>query len=390
MKLLYTVCILTGVLCSGLTAGSLPTLEEIYEGEGEVDYVSLAALMIRDGHFDRAEAALKEVDPESKTVNWGMYWTVKGLLALRQADYEHARNFFIKAIVNGQSDKILDLYLAQAYFGLENYKATLATLKRAWDKAATMPDLYSIKLQCHWKLKQYDMAFAVLDEAEKKFPGDFSFIRQRILYLIELGLYREAVDLSSEFLKQNGDRAVVYLSLGEALRRSGRPDEAVLILEMARIKFPENATVLVSLAHSYIDRGSLRTGARLLEEAALFREKYLPEAIEIYRRAGELQRALFLNAELTDQKLKTRQRLGILIEMEKYAEAAALESRLSRLDLLSDQDIRYGLAYVKFRVGDFDGAEALLKDISDPALFNNVTKLMKAIDVYRQTEWFLP
>jgi hypothetical protein len=107
------------------------------------------------------------------------------------------------------------------------------------------------------------------------------------------------------------------------------------------------------------------------------------DAAELYRKAGEPYRALRLNALIEDQPRKLRQRLGILVDLERFEEVSALGPRLSRLGLLGDEALRYALAYAAFRTGQFDAADEALRGIGDPELFGKATALRQAMDACR-------
>jgi hypothetical protein len=93
---------------------------------------------------------------------------------------------------------------------------------------------------------------------------------------------------------------------------------------------------------------------------------------------------------VSDQQAKFKQRLGLLIEQERFEEAAALEPRLSRLGLLEDQELVYGLAYSYFRVGKLRQAEGWLQRISAPDLFHKVVELRRVMAACREAGWQCP
>ena len=69
------------------------------------------------------------------------------------------------------------------------------------------------------------------------------------------------------------------------------------------------------------------------------------------------------NARILDQKVKLKQRVAILIDLERFEAVSALEPRLSRMELLDDnQELRYALAYALFQVGEHRRAEAISKN----------------------------
>jgi tetratricopeptide (TPR) repeat protein len=88
-----------------------------------------------------------------------------------------------------------------------------------------------------------------------------------------------------------------------------------------------------------------------------------------------------------DQKAKIRQRLGLLIELERFEKAASLEPRLSRLGLLEDDSIRYALAYTYYKTGRLEKAETHAKRVLDPASYQKAIELHRAIDACRRSGW---
>jgi tetratricopeptide (TPR) repeat protein len=257
-------------------------------------------------------------------------------------------------------------------------------LDRAGGTVDNMPALHAMRVQCHWRLDDPSGTFGALAEAERKFPDRADFTRQRLHYLLRLGLYLEASRAGRAYLERAGASPEAYVTLGEALRRSLQLDEALNVLERGRLQYRWDERILVSLANAYLDKGLPRAAARILEEASALYAKYLPEAAELYCRGNELRRALYLNAQVPDQKVKTRQRLGILLDAGRFEEAAALESRLQRLGFFEDEDIRYALAYVRYRTGDYDGAEGHLQSIRRADLFQAAAELRRAIEVAKK------
>ena len=90
--------------------------------------------------------------------------------------------------------------------------------------------------------------------------------------------------------------------------------------------------------------------------------------------------------QVGDQKAKTRQRLGILLQLGRVEQACSLEPRLSRLGLLKDDQVRYALAYAQFRCGDLEQAANRLRGITKPSLFQAATDLRKAIEARRHAD----
>jgi tetratricopeptide (TPR) repeat protein len=212
-------------------------------------------------------------------------------------------------------------------------------------------------------------------------------LRRKVFYLVDMGLFLQAVVLSRQFLEGSGGKLEDYVAIGNALRASGELEEAALLLEYAQLTFPESAQVRKVLAHVYIDRGEMNAAADVLYQAALLDPILMTEAAELYRRAGQLHRALALNSQLADQPEKFRQRLALYLQMGSYEQAAAMEVPLRRVGLLQEEDLRYAIAYALFKIGDFVAAEAQLAELTRPDLFRKAAELRRSINDCAADQW---
>lgn len=366
---------------------------------GEIDYVALAAKLLQDDHLDRAADALAQVDLKQEGLDLQRYQSLRGIISLKQRDFPTAREAFQKALKLTRDDPVkkpdraqtiatLSLYLAQVHFGMKDHEAALATINRAWKSLREEPNAYLIRAQSAWELKQPELALEVLKAGNARFEEIDDFGRLSIFYLIELGLFQEVQRLSAQHLSRGSTAPMDYLSVGEALRRGKRLDDAVVILESGHLRFPKDDQLLLALAHTYMDLDRPLSAALVLEEAARLEPKYTVEAAELYRRAGRLERALSLNARVEDQKAKIKQRMSILLQQERFELVAAMKPALSRLGVLQDDDaVRYGLAYALYKVGEFRGAEQQLKAVRDRKIFDDGNELRRAMERCRATGW---
>jgi tetratricopeptide (TPR) repeat protein len=371
--------------CAAPPAPAAQGAKVVKAGEAlEIDHLKLAALMVRDGHYDRAEAELSQVDERAEGLDLPRYHTLRGLVALNAQKHELARDQFLAAQRSGQADPVVHVYLAQAYYALQAWKETLEALDRAGAAGEGFASLHAMRVQCCWRLKDASGAFGALAAAERRFPESAEFTRQRAFYLLELGFHKDAVEAGRAYLLRAGDSVNAYLALGEALRRARCYDEALEVLERGRLRHPHEELLVLSLSHAWLEKGSPRTAGVLLEEAAAGNPKYSAEAAELHRRGGDLRRALWINSGLGDQKVKARQRLGLLLEAERYDEALSLEERLRRHDLFVDEDVRYAFAVIRFRTGDLEESEAHLRGLTRADLFQAAAELRKAIEAAKE------
>lgn len=383
--LIWGVCFLGSppVLSAGGTREGGRTASAAGENE-EVDYLGIAALMVRDGNYGRAEAALEKADPGAEETDAAQYYTLKGLLAIRRSEFSAAIGDFEAAIENKQENPVIYVYLAQAYFGDGQYKKTVDAIGRVRN-VNQFPELIGIKAQSEWETGDVRGAFTTIDRAVEAFPSKHYFRQQKIFFLIELGLNQEAAAESKKYLDKVGDDPNAYLTIGEALRRGGEKDRAIRLYEGATLKFPENERVRLALANAYAENEQPFIAARLVEQAAAYNRELYHEAAELYRRAGVLDRALYLNSLVEDQKKKAVQRFNFLLEMERFEEAMALEKRLDRLGALEEDGMRYAMAYVHFLAQHFDRASEYLNRITSSEYFREATQLRKAVETVRSS-----
>ncbi len=352
-----------------------------------VDHLELAALMLRDGNLDRAATALAQVDLQAEETDLQRFHILSGLLHVRRAQHGEALDAFARAMALGEVDAVIHVHRAQSAFALERYALAIEALDDAGPAIARIASVYHMRAQSHWLLGQRADALAVMQQAAMLFPADRSFPRRRIFYLIDMGLHHRAAELGRAYLARFNAEATDHIAIANALRFSGDLAQALFFLEAARLKFPDNADVTKSLAAAYIQEGHYHSAAALIHDAALRDPVLLPEAAELYRRAGLPFLALSLNSRITDQAEKLKQRLAILIELGHHDQAVAMIDDIRRVRIDADESIRYALAYALFKSGQFDRAESYLAQISQPELFKKAIELRKAMQDCDQTAW---
>ena len=355
----------------------------------EIDYLGIAALMIRDGNYARAASALSNVDADRRSTDQSRYHTLNGLVDYQAADFASAAEHFELSILNGQDDQLVYAYLGQAYFVLGKHQKAINTIETLTD-FDQFPDLLGTKSQAHWYLGQITKAFTTLLEAISRYPDKPRFYQQRIFYLIELDLTREAAEQSATYFRLAGEEPDGYLTIGEALMRGAQYEQAIVTLEMAKLKFPDNERIRLSLARAYLESGSTLIAAKVVEEASLYNPEYNHDAAELYRRAEYFSRSLYLNSLAIDPQDKATQRFNILIEMERYEEALSLEARLLNLGLVEDNALRYALAYVHYQAGHYEQSIEYLNQITGSEYDRQVIQLTEAIEASknRKNQYF--
>jgi len=355
--------------------------------EAEVDYVELAAVLVRDGEYARAAEALKNVDPAAEGLDLIKFHTVRGMVALEQQQLEEAASAFADAIAAGQDDPLIHLYRAQAWFGLERFDDAIAAIEEAGSAVDGLAGAWLMRAHAQWMLGRRQAALQTLGTASQRFPENTSFQRRQVFYLIEAGLYQEASTLGRAYLARVEGKPEDFVAIGTALRRGRSFDEALRFLEAARIAHPEDGNIVKALAQTWLERGDPLAAAELLVQQAERDPSLLGEAAELFRRAGHPLRALALNTRVPESARKLKQRVGLLVELRRYDQVAGMEDALYRVGLLADEDLRYALAYAHFQAGDYERAERHLAALTRPELFRKATELRRLMQECAESRW---
>ncbi len=359
---------------------SAPIMAKEKDKLKEIDYVSLAALLVKGGDFLKADNALTKVKlPTIKKIDLPRYYTIKGLIKLRLQQYASARDSYINAQNHGQTDKQIFVYLAQAYYGLENYDKVLNALGKAGDVWAENSRVWLLKTLSYWAKKDYTNTMQTLLDAEKAFPHEKQFVQRRVFLLIELGLYQDAVQVGLASLENDISEAVDYQTIGKAMIEAGQYTHALPILEKAVLIYPQDVKLLRTLSRAYVLLGQFYSAATILEKAAAKDRTLNSEVAELYRKANKPEQALYYNQIVIDQNKKYKQRLAIYLDDNRFDDAIGMRDTLYRVGLLDDGNIRYALAYAYYSVGKYPNAESYLDGIRQPDLFRKATQLRKAM-----------
>ncbi|HBR98105.1 MAG TPA: hypothetical protein DD979_12115 [Gammaproteobacteria bacterium] len=355
--------------------------------EEEADYLGLAALMIKDGQYLRAGESLEKVDTSVKKFDWQRYHTLRGLVYQEQELHQQTIDAFTAAQAAGQEDPIINVYLAKAWFALDELENAKAALDNTGELQQTLPAIWNLRIGIALKDEDYPSAWTVLDQTIALFPQEKAFQRQRFFLAMQLQLFKEAAALGRAYLQQDNVDKADYIAIANALTRSGEAEAALEFLEQARALFPDKHEVYLALGHAYLALDQVHTAAAMLEAGARIKPAMYKDAAELYRRANNIERALYLNARVSDQAEKLKQRLAIFLEGLHYEQIVAMHDELLRVKLMDDENIRYALAYSHYKTGDFEEAETLLQTLTNPSLFRKSAELRKSMASCNDLRW---
>ncbi|HIQ47398.1 MAG TPA: hypothetical protein EYH57_07235 [Sulfurovum sp.] len=396
--------------------------EATQEEETEVDHLSLASMLVYDGAFDKAKVSLQEAKAYDKNLDLAKYYTIKGVIAMRKERHAEAIAALKRAVIEtkkkvymapvtekekrkhlfsvGSEKKVvksqkplfdaekirreslqkLYSYLSQESYKIKDYMGTVHYLDLQGAKGRDEAAEYMLRADCYWKAKQQDKAVEILTQGARRFPKDQSLLKQKFYYFAELGLYQEAIVSAKAYMKRSRPTAKEYMALSQMLQAGGQREEAVKVLEEAKMMFPKDAKVHMLLGQLYMKKGMAFTTAGLFEEGSYYEHKYVKEAAELYRRVGLIPHALYLNSQISDKKEKLKQKIAIYVERKEYEKVIGLIDALKRYKMLDDDNIRYAVAYAYYMAKDYVEAEVQLKKITDDGLFSKATIIRKNIE----------
>jgi len=386
----------------------------------EVDHLALATLMIYDANYEKAKEELSLVDKKSDKYDAAKYFTVLGVLNSKEKKTQAAIDAYIKAIEATKTkvftapvafskekylfsiasadaekskapkfdpeakrqEKIeqLYMYLTQEYYKLQDYKNTVASLEKAGLQGQSRAGLYTLRAECYYKQGLHEQTFAALNTGIKKFPEDSTLLKQKFYYFADLKLYQAAIDASKVYMSKVGVSSQEYIALAQMLIGANEIDSAIKLLEESKLRFPKEPSIGILLGHMYLKKDMKFTTAHIFDESSYYDKKYLKDAVEMNRRAGNNLHALYLNTQNIDKVEKLKQKIAIYLNAGEYRKIIGLQKALERYKMLDDDNLRYALAYSFYMSDDYKNAEIQLKYISDSELFSKATVIRKNIE----------
>ncbi len=353
----------------------------------DIDFLELAALMLRDNHLDRAETALQQVDIQHEDTDQHRYYSLKGLLGVKRGQHEIA----VKALSQANTIKSLEpnmqLILAQAAFSADQFERSLQALNEGGLALQQVTESYHMRAKAHWQLNEKPMALAIINVAMALFPSESAFLKRKIFYLVALELHAQAAELGLDYVAKYDVSADDYLAIGMALKNAGNRERGLSFLESAHLYFPENEDIIKALAAAYVEKQHYLSAANIVHKLAMTNNDYMSEAAELFRKAGYKHQALILNGLITDQSEKLTQRLGLLIELALFDQAVALKNDLIRTRLLQQDDIRYAMAFTHFKLGQYQETEGLLSELTEPRYIEQALQIRDYMNQCRLQPW---
>jgi Flp pilus assembly protein TadD len=354
--------------------------------EPEVDHVALAQILVRDGHYDRAERTLKKVTTVEQSEHAALLASLWGMVELHKKNYSKALQQFAASRKKGLKNPEIHLYQAEAYLQLGQLQEASANLQKISDSMKAQLPYFLIKAEILWKQQQKVAAWRLLQAAEDRGLPRSVLQKKRFAYLLNEQLYLAAQDIATQVVTDT-QRLQDGLAMASQFRVAGQHSMALHLLQTLLMWQPDHEMVALEIAQNYLALGENFSAALVLEQAAKHNNSLSFEASEMLRQVGKAYRARFLNMTTIDPGKRLKQQLALYLEDDDYLSLKYMIPQLQKNKLLENQEIRYAVAYSLFRTGDFEKSESLLNSIDQDGLFEKSIELKREIVACKQEKW---
>jgi len=134
-------------------------------------------------------------------------------------------------------------HLGFAYQELGSHDKAIATFEEAHKLAPEDATITAYLAQAHLSAKKYSAAIEVARKGRAQDAGDLRFARLEAQALRQSGKADEAVSLLQEYVRKQSDRPESYIALAQLYSDAKRGGDAVKTLQDAQSKFPGDTTI---------------------------------------------------------------------------------------------------------------------------------------------------
>lgn len=360
-----------------------------------VSYLEVARREIVHGHLDKAVGALAAARRcwRKHRTACGFdrldYQSLVGIVYLEHGKYRNAAKAFLEVVDKKPQRTSAWLYLGQALYALQKYRATVTALKKARSIGKDMPRYYAVLARAAHRSHQHEVARKALEEGLARFPRDRGLFLELTLLYAQHGLLQAALTIARHYLRAVGGDCLAHLMVADAYIEARRYGRAIGVLEEARLAAPRDRRVLERLAYTYARNGLPYASARLFARLARLDPSFAHATAEQYRTVGRHREALRWNRRVPDPKKRLRQRLDIYLETGAFRQALLLQGPLRQAGAL-DAAVSYRLAHAAIRAGRYESARSLVASLSSGPWVRLGERLRQVLLVCKEKPWLCP
>lgn len=355
--------------------------------EEELEKLPLIALLLKNGHTDRAQLVFNDLTPKEKQKDLKRVHTLEGLLHLSSQKFDLARLSFLKARELGQNDPELFIYMAQAYFGLEDYQSVINELTGSKEKEQILVERPRVSLllaEAWWKRGEYKQSLEFLEKLMAIHPELSLPKLTYVQSLLDLELIQYTYEWAMTSPRQEAWSERDLLTMASLFQAKSASLQVIKLLEFASLRYSTNPEIKFQLASVYAQQNKFLAAATVLENQS---KRYPLELSELYRQSGFAVRADYLAGLVDPIKDRTQQKLTLYLAKSEFDRAITLEKDLEGLGLLDSDQLRYALAYAFYKVRDFKKSEFHLAKINEPSVYEKALLLRSSLGRCEENIW---
>jgi tetratricopeptide (TPR) repeat protein len=228
---------------------------------------------------------------------------------------------------------------------------------------------------------QFDKAITTFEEARKVSPRDPSITGYLISAQMSARNFGAAADLARQARMQDPDNLTLARLEAQALRLSGKPDQAFAVLEGVTQKRQNDPDAFIALAELYSDAGRGPQAVKVLQDA---QGKFPNESSILFQLAAAFEKQKkYAESEAVFRQLIAKEPdhagalnyLGYMLAErgERLNESVDLIQRALKLDPDNGSYLD-SLGWAYFKAGKFDQAAEHLKKAADQLVTNSVVQ----------------
>lgn len=350
---------------AGLPKEAMDPIYDEYEG------VELSAALLRDGKVPAAHQVWLSLSEKEKSRPEANF--LAGNIFSAEQNFTAALEFYVRAEGGAEIRGPLAIQKAKAYFALGQLEGCAIELKKLGEKSYQTEELSILRSKC-----EQNQALQHLVEGGNRLKS-FSLFQEKIQLLLEKKLFLVAKSEAFQYLEKSPDPSEA-LRLAELFQSAQRWEDALLILENAKIRFPGLKDLLLAIAPLYHRKEWRMATIQAFESAAVFDRKYFEHSAELNRQSGNFFRSLQQIPLIPDEKVKLRLQLANYVDRGRWDLVSSLDTAVRRSDLRNDQEVGYALAFSLARLGKIARAKEYLAQVRSPALLAKATALRSILD----------
>ncbi len=350
-----------------VATSAIPFIERALEidPDGNARLHSLYSEYLQQG--GRTDEALKEIDraieidPEKAD-----YKKEKALLLASIDRNDEARALFEEAVKGSESNLEVQVERGQFFASINDYDAALALYTSLIEKYDG-PGLYFLRGVIYAQLKDYEKAFADVNQALRRDSSLLPAIRLKGIVFLEQGKYEDAVRVFEQLkakTKDDDGKLEATTQIAYAISKQGKYKRASTILKDELEKKPDNPELLRSLADMELLFGHWDAAGKLYEKLLEIDPKD----------SGVLNNYSWLLSTCPDDRYRNAEKAL------EYGKLAAEETRYAAPHILST------LAAAYAENGDFESARAWSQkavELGEKQKHESLDSLKKELESYQ-------